>query len=163
LDLSRYRRIHFATHAVLADEVKWATQPAIILSPEVKDGQLGMLTVSDILGMKLDADIVTLSACNTGLGKMHAGEGIVGLTRAFIYAGAASVVVSLWNVEDQSTGMLMEEFYRLMAKGESKAKALRNAKLKIMRTTVKLEATDSRQSLSSPFFWAPFVLVGASR
>jgi CHAT domain-containing protein len=160
LDLSRYRRIHFATHAVLGDEVKWATQPAIILSPEEKDRPFSLLTFSDIMALKLNTELVTISACNTGLGKLRDGEGIVGLTRAFLYAGAASVIVSLWSVEDQSTGMLMEEFYRLMAKGETKVEALRKAKLKIMRSSVQLEATGSDQPLRSPFFWAPFIVVG---
>ena len=108
--------------------------------------------------MKLDADLVVLSACETGLGQLREGEGIVGLTRAFFYAGGSSVVVSLWKVEDQSTALLMEKFYQRLASGQGRAEALRQAKLEIMKTTVDLKVTGMQQSLAAPFFWAPFIL-----
>ena len=160
LDLTPYRTIHFATHAVLGDEIRGATQPALVLSPNNGGGYPGMLRFSDILDLKLNADLVVLSACNTRLGKLRTGEGLVGLTRAFMYAGADSVVVSLWNVLDQSTSMLMQRFHQRLKDGESKAEALRQAKLDIMKESVKLKATGTHESLASPFFWAPFILVG---
>ncbi|MBI3988855.1 MAG: CHAT domain-containing protein [candidate division NC10 bacterium] len=163
LDLSQYRLLHFATHAVLGDEVRWATQPALVLSHGrgEKGNTYGLLPMTDILGLKLNAELVVLSACNTGLGELRGGEGIVGLTRAFLYAGASAVMVSLWRVEDQSTSFLMERFYQRLKQGEGKAEALRQAKLEVLHTTVDLKAIGMRQPLSSPFYWAPFILVGA--
>ncbi len=162
VDLSQYRMLHFAAHAVLGDEVRWANQPAIVLSEAGSEGSHpGLLQFADILDLKLHAELVVLSACNTGLGRLRGGEGIVGLTRAFLYAGASSVVVSLWNVEDQSTSLLMERFYQRLKQGESKAEALRQAKLEVLRTNIELKAVGTRQSLASPFYWAPFILVGA--
>lgn len=160
LDLARYRMLHFATHAVLQDEILWATQPSLVLSPDQERGPPSLLRFADILELKLDADLVVLSACNTRLGQQHVGEGIVGLTRAFMYAGAQSVVVSLWNVQDQSTSLFMQRFHQHLKDGISKAEALRQAKLEIMHETIELQATGTRESLASPFFWAPFVLVG---
>ncbi|MGH7774109.1 MAG: CHAT domain-containing protein, partial [Candidatus Binatia bacterium] len=161
MDLSRYRIIHFATHAVAGDQVGWANQPALLLSQQSGKAEVTtLLQFSDILELKLNADLVVLSACETGLGKLRYGEGIVGLTRAFLYAGAASSVVSLWKVEDQSTSLLMERFYQNLKQGLSKAEALRQAKLDIMRSAVDLKATGMRQDLAAPFYWAPFILVG---
>jgi CHAT domain-containing protein/predicted negative regulator of RcsB-dependent stress response len=162
MDLSKYRMVHFASHAVLGDKVGLASQPALILSEN--DGKdAGLLQFSDILELKLNADLVVLSACETGLGQLHDGEGIVGITRAFFYAGASSAVVSLWKVQDQSTSIFMESFYKRLKQGKSKAEALREAKIEMMKTTVdKYKATDSRQSLAAPFFWAPFILTGDS-
>ena len=110
--------------------------------------------------LNLNADLVVLSVCNTRLGKLHAGEGIVGMTGAFMYAGANSVVVSLWNVEDQSTGLLMQQFHQRLKNGATKAEALRQAKLDLLHETIELEAIGLKQSLASPFFWSGFVLVG---
>ena len=115
---------------------------------------------SDILQMKLNAELVVLSACETGLGRLRDGEGIVGLTRAFLYAGASSTVVSLWKVEDQSTSLLMERFYQNLKRGLDKSEALRQAKLDIIRSNVDLKATGRREELAAPFYWAPFILVG---
>jgi CHAT domain-containing protein len=161
MDLSRYRILHFAVHAVLADEVTWATQPALVLSPSAHDHVGGgLLQMADVLGLKLNADLVVLSACNTGLGQLREGEGIVGLTRAFFYAGAASVMVSLWPVEDQATSLLMTRFYERLKQGEAKAEALRQAKRDVLRTTVELQALGTPERLAAPFYWAGFVLVG---
>ena len=93
--------LHFATHAVLGDKVGVSSQPALILSQTntARDSS-GLLQFSDILRLNLNADMVVLSACETGLGQLRDGEGVVGLTRAFFYAGASSAVVSLWKVED---------------------------------------------------------------
>ena len=161
LDLSRYRIVHFATHAVLGDKVGMLSQPALVLSQKGNDEtNRGLLQFSDILELKLNADLVVLSACETALGNLHQGEGIVGLTRAFFYAGASSVVVSLWKVEDQSTSLLMEKFYQWLKKGASKSEALRQAKLEILNSKIDLKALGNVQSLASPFYWAPFILIG---
>jgi CHAT domain-containing protein len=101
--------------------------------------------------LSIDTDLVVLSACETGLGQLVKGEGMVGLNRAFMYAGAPSVAVSLWSVSDQSTSTLLHEFYTSLSRGEqTKSQALRDAKLRL------LEQDDT----AHPFHWAPFILVG---
>jgi CHAT domain-containing protein len=112
----------------------------------------GYLPVRDILGLKLDADLVTLSACETGLGRLERGEGVLGLSRAFLAAGARSVVVSLWKVNDRSTALLMEHFYQpLLAQRRPRERALAEAKRALL----------AEPETRSPFYWAPFVLIGA--
>jgi len=163
-DLSRYRMLHFATHGVMGDEVGWTNQPALVLlQARDKDRRAALLEFADVLDLKLNADLVVLSACETGLGTLREGEGIVGLTRAFMYAGASSVVVSLWRVEDQSTSLLMERFYKRLKQGQGKAEALRQAKLEVMNATIELRAIGKPEQLASPFYWAPFILVGEAR
>jgi CHAT domain-containing protein len=162
IDLTKYRVVHFASHAVLGDTVGFASQPALVLSQTGGDETNGLLQFSDILELKLNADLVVLSACETGLGQLREGEGIVGLTRAFFYAGASSAIVSLWKVEDQSTALLMEKFYQHLRNGKDKTEALRQAKLEIIKTSIALKATGSQHSLAAPFFWAPFILAGDS-
>jgi CHAT domain-containing protein len=116
----------------------------------------GFLHTYEVFNLKLNADLVTLSACETGLGKLSRGEGLIGLTRGFIYAGAPSVLVSLWSV-DESTAALMKIFYQNLKSGMSKAEALRRAKLKLIDTQ------ENGFSFAHPFLWAPFVLVGEAK
>jgi CHAT domain-containing protein len=141
LDLSQYRMLHFAVHGMLADEFGLATQPALVLSQagHAEHGS-GLLQLNDILEMRLHAELVVLSACNTGLGRLWEGEGIVGLTQAFLSSGASAVIVSLWNVLDQSTSLLMERFYRRLKQGQSKVEALRQAKLAVLQATIDMQA-----------------------
>jgi len=161
LDLTQYRILHFATHAAVGDEVKWISQPALILSPEGKGtGDDGGLKMGKIFNLHLNADLVVLSACETARGEMSRGEGIVGLTSAFLFAGSNSVVASLWNVNDESTSVFMEFFYAGLKRGLSKADALREARLQTMRKQIKSAVTAEQESLASPYFWAPFVLIG---
>lgn len=149
-DLASYRRLHFATHGVVDEQIP--ARSGLLLAPGGPEED-GVLQLNEIFNLDLDAELVTLSACQTGLGKLVTGEGVVGLTRAFLYAGAARVAVSLWEVDDLATGRLMESFYRRMKAGERPAEALRQAKLEMLRA----EPTAWR----NPYFWAPFVLVGA--
>ncbi len=161
LDLSQYRTLHFATHAVMGDEVRWINQPALIFSPDSTGApDSDLLKMSEIFNLRLKADLVVLSACETARGKMSRGEGIVGLTSAFLFAGSRSVVASLWEVSDESTSLFMESFYRGLKSGLSKPDALRRARLETMRKQIKSAVTGEQQSLASPFFWAPFVLIG---
>ena len=124
-------------------------------SDEANDGQLEL---HEILGLKLDADLVTLSACQTGLGSGHfaevpAGDDFVGLTRAFLYAGSTSVLATLWEVDDSSTLVLMKHFYAgLKQAGESEDKAAALARAQ--------RALLSSETYNHPYYWAPFVLVG---
>lgn len=98
----------------------------------------------------MNAELVTLSACETGISQTKRGDELIGLTRALIYAGAPSVIVSLWSVYDPSTRELMVELYRQLKSGKDKATALQQAQIKIM----------SKEEYSHPYYWAPFILVG---
>jgi len=164
LDLTQFRILHFATHAIVGDEVKWISQPALVLSPEgTGKGDDGLLKMSDIFNLHLNADLVVLSACETARGEMSRGEGIVGLTSAFLFAGSDSVVASLWNVNDESTSLFMEHFYVALKQGLTKAEALRKARREVMQMRIRDNATGQEESLASPYFWAPFILVGSWR
>jgi CHAT domain-containing protein len=179
--LRRFEMIHLATHAFVDDEAP--ERSALILSrvnlPDpldaVKAGTRifdGRLTAKEIVReWELDADLVTLSGCQTGLGKKVVGEGYLGLAHAFLQAGARSLLVSLWRVEDQATALLMGRFYenlkgthqdeRQGKKGEamSKASALREAK-RWLRTYTNNEG---RQPFRHPVYWSGFILIGEPR
>ncbi|MEX0719806.1 MAG: CHAT domain-containing protein [Balneolaceae bacterium] len=173
-NLSDFRFLHFATHGTI-DEVN-PSQSGLILTnnSEVKlAGEDGFLSSNEISGLKLNADLVTLSACNTGMGKSITGEGLLGLQRSFLTAGASSVMVSLWNVFDRSTSEFMSHFYQKMIEFEQadyglwnrslnwfglyehpffdyKAKALKDAKLAMI----------DHPYYNHPIHWAPFILIG---
>ncbi len=162
--------IHLATHAVVFDDEPMSSYLA--LAPEAESGSGsrdprgdGLLTVAEVFGLDLHADLVTLSACDTGLGRIN-GEGVVGLSRAFIYAGAASVVVSLWRVADMVATTVMERFYReLIRTNGDKAAALASAEretIALLREG-KLVSPSGRTLPENPLLWAPFVLVGEAR
>jgi CHAT domain-containing protein len=133
--------IHFASHAELSEDDPLAS--AILLAKSDKED--GRLEVREIFGMDLKASLVVLSACETGLGKLSSGDELVGLTRAFIYAGTPSVVASLWNVDDSSTAQLMASFYKNL-KTMTKVEALRQAQLQLIRGNVNSELLARRGS-----------------
>lgn len=135
--------IHLATHGLLND--KQALQSSIALAPSGQDN--GLLTANEIFDLKINADLIVLSACDTGRGEIT-GDGVMGLSRALISAGASSVVVSLWSVWDDSTKLLMTEFYRNLQQNPDKAKALRDAMLSVMK------------SKPAPQHWAAFTIIG---
>jgi CHAT domain-containing protein len=149
---SGYRYIHFATHGLINER-----QPdfsALVFSRAEDAIEDGLLQAAEIFNLRLETDLVVLSACQTGLGKMVRGEGLIGLSRAFMYAGSPSVMVSLWRVSDQSTAILMKEFYTNLVEVEMhKSEALRQAQI---------EMIDDEQ-FAHPFYWAPFVLIGDYR
>ena len=174
LEQNRYRYIHLATHGIIDENhpnrsgLALSTQET--LTPSSRED--GMLRSSEIFGLNIDSDMVVLSACNTGLGKVVEGEGILGLQRSFFYAGASTVVVSLWNVYDRSTASFMNEFYKaLNSAGRqqdwsdrllrwigweqsipfgNKAAAMRHAKLQMIKHPL----------FNHPVYWAPFIVVG---
>ena len=153
--------LHFATHAVLFDDEPRASYLALTADATAD----GFLTVDEVLGLNLRADLVTLSACNTGLGRIS-GEGVVGLSRAFIYAGAASVLVSLWSVADAVASVQMERFYQgVIATHGDKASALASAQREIIRQLRegRIVSPGGRKLEEHPVFWAPFVLIGEPR
>lgn len=148
-NLRRYRRLHFATHS-LVDESS-PSRSAVVLTLDNNPEEDGFLEVNEIADLDLDCELVVLSACQTGRGQVLSGEGIIGLSRAFLRAGARSVVVSLWSVTDISTGQLMKNFYQHLAGNLGNAAALRLAKLDMLRGT-----TETRH----PYYWAPFINIG---
>jgi CHAT domain-containing protein len=161
LDLTQYSILHFATHAVMGDQVKWINQPALILSPDLTgEPDDGLLKMSEIFNLQLNATLVVLSACETARGNISRGEGIVGLTSAFLFAGSRSVVASLWDVNDESTSLFMEYFYAALKGGLTKGDALSKARRELMYSQIKNAATGEEESLASPYYWAPFILVG---
>ena len=153
-ELSQYRYLHFATHGYLDSEHPELS--AIVLSLVDASGhpQDGFLRASDIYNLKFPAELVVLSACQTGLGKEIRGEGIVGLTRGFMYAGAARVIVSLWSVNDKATEELMAVFYqKLLRQNMTASAALREAQLALLK----------QKQWSNPYYWAAFVEQGEWR
>jgi CHAT domain-containing protein len=152
--LARKRHLHLATHGILA--TSQGRPPSLILNLVGNDGreQLGgpndgFLTREEVMHLQLNADLVVLSACETGKGVLHLGEGIVGLSRAFLYAGSRGVVCSLWQVDDERTAALMEALYTELKGGKvSSAEALALARRKLIAQE------------QAPFYWAPFILIG---
>jgi len=148
-NLEEYRYIHFATHASLPGMVQGINEPFILLSQVENHGSDdGFLTLSDVLNLKLNADMVALSACVTGVGKEVEGEGVVNFARAFQYAGAKAVVVSLWEVASEPAVEYMKIFYGHLKAGKSRSEALKFARNEI------------KAKYPNPFFWAVFILHG---
>jgi CHAT domain-containing protein/tetratricopeptide (TPR) repeat protein len=147
-DLSKFRFLHFATHGVLPVDTG-LQEPALVLSTDGVAPAHMFLSMSEILDLKLHAESVVLSACNTGSGKISRAEGVMSLGRAFLAAGSSSVTVSLWQVSDESTAKLMEKYYKGVLAGKAKSVALSEAR----------EALFS-DGYKDPFFWAPFILIG---
>jgi CHAT domain-containing protein len=162
--------IHLATHAVLFDDEPLSSFLALAPSPmsgkeKPAADHDGRLTVREVFELDLSASLVTLSACNTGLGLVN-GDGVLGLSRAFLYAGAPSVLVSLWRVADSVTRFQMERFYRaLIETGGDKAAAIRQAELDTIRALrgSRLKAPSGRALPEDPRLWAAFILVGEAR
>jgi CHAT domain-containing protein len=149
--LSSYRIVHFATHGLLNSEHPELSGLVLSLVDERGQTRDGFLRMHEIFNLQLPADLVVLSACQTALGKEIKGEGLVGLTRGFMYAGAERVVASLWQVDDQATAQLMQHFYRGMLKdGLRPAAALRAAQIEMSK----------QKRWAAPYFWAGFVLQG---
>ncbi|HSO76364.1 MAG TPA: CHAT domain-containing protein, partial [Blastocatellia bacterium] len=153
-DLAQYRYVHFATHGLLDTERPGLSSLVLSMVDAQGNQQDGFLRANEIYNLKLPAELVVLSACQTGLGKEIKGEGLVGLTRGFMYAGAARVVVSLWSVNDKATADLMTRFYEKMLKqGERPAAALRAAQVEMWK----------QKQWQSPYYWAAFTMQGEWR
>jgi CHAT domain-containing protein/tetratricopeptide (TPR) repeat protein len=150
-DLSQYRFIHLATHGLLNTVHPELSGVVLSLFDENGADTDGFLRLNDIFNLNLPAELVVLSACETGLGKDVKGEGLVGLTRGFMYAGAKRVAVSLWSVNDTATASLMTKFYQQMLEKElNPVAALRAAQLEMLKT----------QAWKAPYYWAAFVVQG---
>lgn len=150
-ELADYRILHFATHGFLNSQHPELSALVLSLVDQSGRPQDGFLTLDDIYNLSLRSDLVVLSACETGLGKEISGEGMIGITRGFMYAGASRIVTSLWKVDDRATAELMSRFYDGMLKQELQpAAALRKAQIEMWR----------QKRWSSPFYWAGFVMQG---
>lgn len=153
-DLRQYRIIHFATHGLVNTQHPELSGLVLSLVNERGEAQDGFLRLPEIYNLKLNAELVVLSGCETALGKEIRGEGLIGLTCGFMYAGAPRVVASLWNVDDQATARLMKQFYqRMLGEGMTPAAALRAAQI----------AAWQEQPRAVPYAWAAFVLQGEWR
>lgn len=146
--LKNYKTLHFAVHGIVDPEIPETS--ALVLSRVNSYPEDGYLTMKEIMDLNIEADFVNLSACETGLGKLYNSEGVVGLTQAFIIAGANSLSVSLWKISDKSTEVFMKKLYSLLSEGLTIPAAL---------CKVKREFIISRKS-ELPFYWAPFVYYG---
>ncbi len=149
-DFADYRYLHFATHGTINTEIPDFS--SLLLLPYGQED--GCLNMYEIFDLNFNADLVTIAACQTGLGKLVRGEGIVGFTRALMYAGTPSVILSLWEVADESTNQLFLDYYsKLASDGSDKYEPLRVAQLKMIES----------EEYSNPYYWAPFVFIGAPK
>jgi CHAT domain-containing protein/Tfp pilus assembly protein PilF len=150
LPLKDYKIIHFATHGFIDEQVP--LRSSLLLTLDEDPGEDGFFQAREIYSTDLSAKLVVLSACQTGKGKLERGEGVMGLSRAFLYAGAESVVTSLWGINDKATSVFMKHFYESLSRGMSKEESLQKSKLEMIESRYK-----------HPFYWAPFVLNGDSQ
>jgi CHAT domain-containing protein len=150
----QYRIVHFATHGLINSQHPELSGVVLSLVDEQGRPQDGFLRLHDVYNLKLGADMVVLSACRTALGKEMKGEGLMGLTRGFMYAGAARVVASLWDVKDEATAELMKRFYqRMFRDGLRPSAALRAAQVSMWK----------EKRWEAPYYWAAFTLQGEWR
>ena len=148
--LDEFKTVHLASHGLIDEERPQLSSVVLNAGSPQEDGYL---TMREVFDLKLNADLVVLSACKTGLGKQIRGEGVTGLARAFFCAGASSILVSLWNVNDRSTADFMTDFYsNCIQHGMSKTVALKEARLKMI----------GGKKYSHPYYWSPFILIGSS-
>jgi CHAT domain-containing protein len=158
-ELQNYKYIHLATHGFVNSE-----KPELsgLLLAQVADSTNeqndGILYSGEIFNLKLNADLVVLSACETGLGQIKKGEGIIGLTRALLYAGAKNLMVSLWPVSDESTSDLMIDFYKNLL-SEKSARLSNSVRFAPLLQQAKLKMI-SEEKFARPYFWSPFILIG---
>lgn len=157
-DASQRRLLHLATHGVIDDRLPLSS--GVLLA--AGDGEDGLLSAYEVFGLDLDAHLVAMATCRGAAGELSRGEGITGLSRAFLYAGAASVLVSHWDVDDRASASLMTHFYRGLASGLDRAEALRRARRHLFEQ-VRDQALVFRSrptALAHPRYWAGFVLIG---
>jgi CHAT domain-containing protein len=153
-DLGQYRLVHFATHSLLDNQRPELSGVVLSLVDRSGQPQNGFLRLYDVYNLRLAADLVVLSACQTARGGEIEGEGLIGLTRGFLYAGAPRVVATLWEVDDRTTALVMKHFYEgMLVRGQKPAAALRSAQAEVART----------KGWDPPYYWAAFTLQGEWR
>ncbi|MGO9119055.1 MAG: CHAT domain-containing protein [Desulfomonilaceae bacterium] len=149
-DLKPYHSVVFGTHGYFGKDLPGIQEPVLILTlPDQPEGQDGFLRMTEVMGLKMNCDVAALTACQTGLGRHISGEGTMGMGRAFQYAGAKSVLMSLWSVAEKSSVEMVESFFKHLKQGKNRLEALRLARDEIRKA-----------GYDHPFFWAPFILVG---
>ncbi len=155
-----YSFLLLSTHGILNEEHPMFSSLVFAACPKTRKFEL--LQAHEVFNLSLKAKLATLSACEVGLGEIRDGEGVIGLSRAFIYAGVEKLVVSMWSVDDQATALLITDFHRLVRQNDGQiAGALRKSKLKLL--SVGREGSQSRIPYSHPYFWAPFTLLEGAR
>jgi CHAT domain-containing protein len=165
IDLSGFKVLAFATHGLVPGELNGLTQPALALSSPAVTGQDGdgLLTMEEILGLKLDADWVVLSACNTGAGAGAGAEAASGLGRAFFYAGTRALLVTNWSVHSQSARELVTDLFKRQANDPKLARgeALRQAMMALADGPGYIGADGKTEfAYAHPLFWAPYSIIG---
>ena len=145
-----YSIIHIATHGVVEDS---SSEDSFLAFTSIGDSIGNKLYVRDLYGMRLQAALVVISACDTGIGELRKGEGLISIARGFSYAGASSILTSLWSVNDSATAQIIQSYYQFLKEGASKPSALRQAKLAFI--SVQKDASEAH-----PFFWASFIQIG---
>ena len=148
-EVRNYKFVHIATHGVINEEKTKLS--GLLLYGDTTTAEDGILYAGETYNLKLNANIVVLSACETALGKVQKGEGIIGLTRGFLYSGATNLVVSLWRVADESTSNLMIDFYSRLISKKSVPQSIKEAKLQMIKNGKN----------AAPYYWAPFILIGS--
>jgi len=153
-EFGQHRIVHFATHSVVHSDRPELSGIVLSLVDRAGRPRNGILRLHDVFNLRLSADLVVLSACRTALGREIQGEGLIGLTRGFLYAGAPRVIASLWEVEDRASAELMKRFYRgMLVRGERPAEALRAAQAEMAKA----------KGWDAPYYWAAFTLQGEWR
>lgn len=147
--LEKFRILHLAVHGIASS--KFPERAALVLAADPTSEEDGLLQAREISGLRLNADLVILSACDTGVGRLQGAEGIANLVRSFLFAGAQSVLASLWSADDIATAALIKQFYGHLAKKQDKGSALRRAKMDLLKKY-------GDQAL--PYYWAGFTLQG---
>jgi CHAT domain-containing protein len=149
---SDYSVLHLAMHTIMRDDEPLYSHLAFTNAPDADTTEDNRLYAYEIYNLQLNAQMAVLSSCSSGFGRMHKGEGMMSLARGFIYAGCPSIIMTLWQVSDQSSSDLMTSFYRYLKKGQSKQEAMRRAKMEYLENADDLT--------SNPYFWSGFVVVG---
>jgi len=147
--LDQFRILHLAVHGFA--DAQYPERSALVLGTDPQSADDGLLQVREIIRLKLNSELTTLSACDSGVGKLQGQEGISNLAEAFLVAGSKSVVASLWSADDTFASALMQRFYARLAEGESTSSALRYAKLDLLA---------KYGDQLSPFYWAEFITIG---
>jgi len=147
---SEYGILHLATHALVDDREPLFSK--LIFSKKKGSEEDGYLYTYEIYNLNINANLVVLSACNTGIGPLIGGEGLMSLARAFVYAGCHSILMSLWPIDDKSTAVMMKDFYKGLSENKTRSEALRDAKITLLKSNDPV--------FSNPYYWSGLVLIG---
>jgi CHAT domain-containing protein len=163
-DIGLYKYIHFATHGYFPPSAPEKSGIVLSLYDKNKTPINGYLGLAEVYNLKLQSDVVTLSACHTGRGEVVKGEGMVGIARGFMYAGAPRVVSTLWAIDDESPTWFMQQFYDgLLNKGLPAAAALKRAQLRMLGQDPEFVGPKPKKEWKNPYYWAGYILTGEWR